>query len=60
MNISLSFPGLLLFLAAGLMEILWIAPTLKQEKPRESRWARIAGFGILIAGLGLYIMGRVP
>ncbi len=59
MRIYLSFPGFLLFLAAGIMEILWIAPTLMSEHPRESRLARNAGIVILIAGVGLYIAGRL-
>ena len=57
MTIYLSFPGLLLFLAAGLMEVLWIAPTLEAGQPRESRLARYAGVAILIAGFALYISG---
>lgn len=59
MSIYLSFPGLMLFLAAGLMEVLWIAPTLEAGQPRESRLARYAGIGILIAGFALYIAGLI-
>ncbi len=59
MSVYISFPGLLLFLAAGLMELLWIAPTLEAGQPRESRLARNAGIVILIAGLALYAAGRI-
>lgn len=59
MSRILSFPGLLLFLAAGLVELAWIAPTLRPRQPRESRVARGAGVSILVVGIGLYIMGQL-
>ena len=59
MSRILSFPGLLLFLAAGLMELMWIAPIQKRTMPREGKMAQGAGICILAVGVGLYVMGQM-
>ena len=55
MSTILSFPGLMLFLAAAAAEFLWLAPT--TENAGEKRIAWILGWGMALLGIGLYMAG---
>ena len=57
MSITLSFPGLVLFLLAGAVEIFWIAPT--TENAREAKIAGGVGAALLCLGAGWYAAGLI-
>ena len=59
MKMTLSFPGLVFLVLAGLIQIFWISPTSSEPYPRDARFARITGLVMGIAGIVLYGLGRI-